>query len=196
MDIEKKDNIEWVDSPDSKEELDSLAWAIDKKKKLDEESEQEEMKKQEEFERQKERMKSDLDIEWFKFDLEKLKVMVEQWALTKSTYELIKNWEIVQDEQVKEIFEKIDQIENIENIDQILPKGLRVTKEEYISALKSEEYKKALLEKINQALDFLFHSSRADNSFWLDLFSFIYTLFNKNLQIVHDHNIDMKRNLK
>jgi len=54
----------------------------------------------------------------------------------------------------------MDEIEEIQNIDDILPKRLRTFKEEYLKALEDTVFRQDILKKLDDSLDYLYHSSR------------------------------------
>jgi hypothetical protein len=60
------------------------------------------------------------------------------------------------------MLDKIDEIEDLKDIDKILPKNLRLTKEEYLIALKNKNARVKILIKINNSLDYIYNSTHVD----------------------------------
>lgn len=58
-------------------------------------------------------------------------------------------------EEIQEIFDKINEIEEVKNVDKILPKNLRLTREEYENALDDDIARAAAISKLNSALEFM-----------------------------------------
>ena len=58
--------------------------------------------------------------------------------------------------EIGEVLKKIDEISNTDKIDKILPKEMRVSKEEYLNALEDSVERDNLIEKLNGALDHLY----------------------------------------
>lgn len=167
---------------------------LDKRRK--EKLEEDKIKEKEEKANRLKSFESDMESVDAQFDLGKLKVLVEQWILTKTVFESIKNWGILDDEEIREIFEKIDCIENIKDIDNMLPKLLRISKEEYIAARNDENSRQSALQKIDNALTHLYHYSHPWSWFGFDLFSSLYMMFDKNLRVVQENTIDIKYSLE
>jgi hypothetical protein len=64
---------------------------------------------------------------------------------------------ILDSQDIKIIFDKIDEIEFIENIESILPKQLRITKEEYLIALKDPNKRIDLIKKLDNTLEHIYN---------------------------------------
>lgn len=87
-----------------------------------------------------------------------LKSMVERDLIAVSTAEAIVSGEGLDSEVIEEIFQKIDEIEGTHDIDKILPLDLRITKDEYLIAMKDSEARKDALVKIDAALSYIYAS--------------------------------------
>lgn len=131
-----------------------------------------------------------------KFDLEKLKFLIMNWFLDEQLAKDLIEWNSIESDELNEVFIKLDSIEEIKWIEKILPKDLRITKEEYLSALSNDEYRKLVLNKIDDALTYLYQSINWDGSVLFNLFAWVLYFLNKNLQIVQENYIDLKNNLK
>ncbi|MCK9272693.1 hypothetical protein M0P65_04055 [Candidatus Gracilibacteria bacterium] len=137
-----------------------------------------------------------------KIDKEKkltyLKSLVERGLINITTAEHIVEGEALDNVQIKEIFEKIDEIEEIQNIESILPKYLRISKEDYIKALEDSIFRKEILKKLDNSLLYLYNSS---NKFPLGIINFFSGLMRsldknqKNTVKVQENTIDIKRSL-
>ena len=137
-----------------------------------------------------------------KIDKEKkltyLKSLVERWLINITTAEHIVEWQTLDNAQIKEIFEKIDEIDEIQNIDHILPRHLRISKDEYIRALEDGVFRKEVLKKLDDSLVFLYNSSKKISSWIMTFFSsLIHSLDHsqKNTIKVQENTIDIKRSL-
>lgn len=131
-----------------------------------------------------------------KFDLEKLKILIMNWFLDEKLARDLIEWNSVESSEINEIFKKLEAIEEIKWIEKILPKELRISKEDYLSALVSNEYREIVLHKIDDALTYLYNSINGDGSILFNLFTWVLYFLNKNLQIVQENYIDLKNNLK
>ncbi|MEI8091888.1 MAG: hypothetical protein WCG98_06850 [bacterium] len=68
--------------------------------------------------------------------------------------------DIMKSLDVQKIFEKIEEIEQQKDVDKILPKAMRVTKEEYLQALKDPTKKAQVLQKFDQCLNLIYTNIR------------------------------------
>lgn len=130
-----------------------------------------------------------------KKELEFLKSLIERGLLWVHAAEIIANTEWLESEQIAEIFEKIDAIEAVPRIESILPVHLRLTKEEYAEALNNEAARTHALTKLDQALQHLYESSHPDHFSPASLFFSALMMLNKNLVLVQENTIDIKRSL-
>lgn len=140
-----------------------------------------------ESEREKEELESNMDeILW----------LVEKWIISKETAKNIVDWKEIDEDIVKEIFEKIDEMEDVKDIDNILPKELRISKDEYIKAMTDDIFRVQTITKIDSALALIAQKITPDSAMWLNLFSGFLTVLDKNLIKVQENTIDVKDSLK
>lgn len=128
-----------------------------------------------------------------------LRSMVERWLIKLSTVEQIIIWEKLTSEEIKEIFDKIDEIEEIKDIDEILPKNLRITKDEYMRALDDIQFIQKIILRIDSSLSYLFQSNKPFASWIMSLFSWlIHSLDHSqdNLIKIQENTIDIKLSLR
>lgn len=146
----------------------------------------------------------DMEKKKLKFDLQNLKELVEQWVVDKSLFESIKKDSILSNDEfqdvvdsvdMKEVFEKLNEIENFEDIDSIVPKELRVSKDEYMQALKDPEKKKDVLAKFDKSLDIVANNFRGVAPFKRSVFTSYVWLLSKNMIDLQWKIIDIKRTL-
>lgn len=158
-----------------------------------EKDQKEELTRSLEFKSVKERLFHDLDQ---KKQLQFLKSLVERGLLGVHTAELIAADEALDTKEIEEIFEKIDTIDAVRNIDRIIPVELRLTKEEYVAALENPADRTNAITKLEQALRFIAdtHSPRSSSP-TSTVYSF-FSILDKNLRIVQENTIDIKRSLE
>lgn len=168
-------------------------WFMEEEKKRKEQKQLNETKDKDEQLKEIEKISH---LSKIKLDLEKLKELIINWVIEPNFVKDLLKWEAVDDLEIEKIFEKIDEIENIKNIDKLLPPNLRLSKEEYISAINNLNQRIAILSKIDQALIYLYQQNSSHNIWWFDMFAGIMYLLNKNLQIVQWNYIDIKTNLE
>lgn len=131
--------------------------------------------------------------------LSKLKEAIQDGKIDVSAVEFAKDiWQdgIIDSEEISEILTKIDQINDNPKITRYLPEELRITKEEYLQALKDEEKKHILLLKVDDAL---WHLALQVWNGWrlgLNIFASLSLLLDKNLVLIQENHIDIKRNLE
>jgi len=122
-----------------------------------------------EFEKTQKRIRERIKT---KEEIDRLRDLVESWIITKERANLILSWENLNTLEIKEIIEKIDELSAIDFEKKILPRGFKITKEEYLEAITNFEKKKILLGKIDEALDYIYK-----NMWWgwliFSLFSFL-----------------------
>jgi len=148
-----------------------------------------------EFSKEKKKLLEKIDKEK---KLTYLKSLVERGLINITTAEHIVEWGTLDNVQIKEIFEKIDEIDEIQNIDHILPKKLRISKDDYIKALEDTTFRKQILVKLDNALIYLFNSSNKSPFWIMNFFSWlIHSLDNshKNTIKIQENTIDIKRSL-
>lgn len=172
-------------------------WALkeeeNKKRKLTEKEKKQELKKQAEFKKTKEKISTQIDTEC---NLDKLKDLIDQWIITQEVAEKVVNNENIDEETIKEIFEKIDQMEDIKDISKYIPDELRITKEDYSKALTDDIFRVQMLTKLDSALIIIANQVVPDSSMWLNLFWWFLSVLDKNLILVQENTIDVKENLR
>lgn len=153
----------------------------------------EEEKKQIDFKKQKEKIELEINSE---IQLDNLKELVSKWLITNETAKKILVWEEISNDEIKEVFEKINQIEEIKDVDKYLPKEYRITQEQYFKAINDDIYRVKILTKLDFALNILVKQIIPDSSSWLNLFSSIIWILDKNLILIQENTIDIKTWLK
>lgn len=132
-------------------------------------------------------------------NLFELKQMLDKWILDDKTEDLVEDiidFNVISQEEIDDIFKKIDEIESTKDIDNILPKDLRITKDEYKKALKDKIARKIALNKINNALSIIVRKINPKFGIWLNImWWFLYTI-DKKLVSIQENNIDVKNSLK
>lgn len=171
-----------------------------KKRKNQEEEQLLERDRNDKFKEMEKRIKlSDI-----KLDLEKLKVLIEEWLIDPNVLQSIDKWleldeksiqQIISGIDIHEIFDKIEEIEDVKWIDDILPKHLRVNKQEYLMAFDSNEQRINLLIKIDDALTHLYMNSTRAASWHIRLFTSFMHLLDRKLIFVQENMISIKRSL-
>lgn len=132
-------------------------------------------------------------------ELNQLKSLLDNWNLDSSTQNLIEkviDSDIIWEEEIQEIFEKIDEIENNNEVSTYLPEEYRITKDEYIKSLTDDIVRTKILVKLNTALTILSNYAVPDSSMWLNLFSGFIAVLDKNLIKIQENNIDIKNSLE
>lgn len=141
--------------------LEKLPYGFEQNNRLSEEERKLEVARNLEFSKEKkvllEKIEKDKKLAY-------LRSLVERGLIRPSTVEHIISGTELQNEEIREIFEKIDEIEEVSGIDEILPLPLRVTKEEYVSALEDALIREQVLVKLNHALDHLYQMSGQQNA--------------------------------
>ena len=148
------------------------SWALNetenKKKKLSEEKLAEANKKILEYKKIKEKISISMESDE---KLATFKDLISEWIITIETAEKIAKWENIDDDVIKEMFEKIDLIKNAKNIDKYLPEDLRISKEDYIRALTDDIFRVQTITKLDTALTILANHISPNSSMWINLFS-------------------------
>ncbi len=161
-------------------------------KELIQEEKELEEKKSLEFKLQKEKISIEIEAEQEMFQL---KEMVDSWFISWDIANKILAWEEITNDEIKEIFDKIDEIEDIKNIDNYLPRNLRITRDEYLKAIKDRVFREQTITKLNTSLVLLSNKINPDSAVWLNLFSWFITVLDKNLIKVQENTIDIKNGL-
>lgn len=150
-------------------------------------------KKQVEFLKTKEKISLQVELD---NELLKLKDLVSSWKIDKNTIEKITKWELIEDSVLEEIFDKIDEIEDIKEIDKYLPKDLRITKEEYKTAMTDDIQRIQTLTKLNTSLTLLANQIIPVWTGTINLFSGFLLVLDKNLKKIQENTIDIRDNLQ
>lgn len=122
--------------------------------------------------------------------------LVEKWIISEETAKQITEWSEIDEESIKEIFEKIEEMEDLKDIDQYIPDDLRITKEDYSKALIDDVFRVQILTKLDTALTLITNQINPDSVMGLNLFSGFLTVLDKNLILVQENTIDVKDSLK
>jgi hypothetical protein len=146
----------------------SIEWWIfneseKKKKEISEKQLKDWIKKQVEFKKTKEKIWVEIETEDNIFHLKEL---IDKWIITQKTAEKIIEWEHIDSESVKEIFEKINELEDIKNIDKYVPKELRITHDEYSRALHDDIFRIQIITKLDSALTLIAEQISPDSAIW------------------------------
>lgn len=141
----------------------------------------------------------DKEVLFAKIDQQKqlsfLKSLIERGLIGVETAKLMLTTGEINGPEIELIFDKIAEIENIDTIDKILPAHLRLTKDEYIAAIADPKARAPALATLDVALQYLFESTNSQVHSPLDFFYSFFTMLNKNLVIVQENTIDIKRSL-
>lgn len=172
--------------------------------KEDEKKKKEKSEKEKTFERKRKielskKIEISKNCEKSEKELNKLKNLLDNWKLDSSTQDLIEkvmDSDIIWEEEIKQIFEKIDEIENNNDVSTYLPEESRITKDEYIQSLTDDIVRTKILVKLNTALTILANYISPDSSMWLNLFSGFIAVLDKNLIKIQENNIDIKKSLE
>lgn len=167
-----------------------------------EKKEKKDKKKQQEKRDSKEYSKR-LEKNKLKLDLQQLKELVEQWIVDKQLFESIKKdnqispeefQEVINDVDIRALFEKLDEIEKFEDIDNILPPNTRVSKQEYLAALHDPTQRDQVMAKFNASLNIIFTNYKWSIS-KRNMFSRYVGLLNESLIPLQENIIDLKNSL-
>ena len=132
-----------------------------KLEKLTEAEQKEEIRRTLEHRKEKEKLMGHLEKEK---KLSFLKSLVERGLIQVDTAERMIDGAELDNEAIAGIFEKLDEIESTHDIDRIFPREFRVSKDEYLRALRDDSARKELLVKIDGSLVFI-HDSLHPHAF-------------------------------
>lgn len=130
-----------------------------------------------------------------KEELDMLKDLVSAWFISKQSVENIMSWEILSHGEIHEMLEKIQSLQELNKNNKILPKWFMISSEEYLEALWNFEKKKALLQKIDMALDTMYLNigwSGISSPFWVLSYNL---LLSKTTQQIQWNLIDIKNDI-
>ena len=167
-----------------------------KKKILSEKDKTFEKKKKIDISKNKEKAEKHEQSEKALFELKNLLDNNNLDSNTKDIIEKVINSDIITEEEIKEIFEKIDEIEDNDEVSKYLPKDFRITKEEYKKSINDDIIRVQTLTKLNTALTILSNHINPDSSMWMNLFSGFIAVLDKNLIRIQENNIDIKNSLE
>lgn len=136
-----------------------------------------------------------LIVSKIKVDINELKSLIIEWYIDINQIDNVLSWDSLENNDILTIFSKIEEVEELLNIDKILPKEYRITKTDYLSALKDKNDRDNTISKIEQALLYLHQSYDGGDSLGLSLFKMYFFVLNKNLVLVQENYIDIKNNL-
>ncbi len=148
------------------------------------------------FQKRKEKLRQQIETN---NELTRLRDLLESWDLSIEDFYIIEdivNHIEIDEFAVSKIFEKIDEIGNNPKIDLYLPLKLRITKEEYLQALKDTQKRDDLLKKIDKVLWVLAQHISSANWDRLGIFSSFLWLLDRNLVIIQENTIDIKNSLQ
>lgn len=148
----------------------------------------------------KENKKKEIDIhEKAEDNLFELKQMVDKWIFDKKTEELVEdivNIDSISQSEIEEIFDKIDEIESTKDIDEILPKELRITKNDYKKSLIDDNYRTETIQKLNSSLSIIVNRIAPKWWVWMHIFWWFLLGLDKKLVKIQENSIDIKNSLK
>jgi len=166
---------------------------IDKTKKKESEINKEKLEK---VKKQKEKIEVQEQAE---SNLYELKNMLDKWVLDDKTEDLVEDivdFDLISQKEIEEIFDKIDEIESTKDIDHILPKTLRITKEDYKNSLSNDDIRKKTIQKLNSALSIIVRKINPNSWVGISIFWWFLYAIDKKLVKVQENNIDIKNSLK
>lgn len=95
---------------------------------------------------------------------------------------------------VAETLEAIELVENLPNVDSFLPRDLRLTREEFLSAVRSPDARADALAKVDAALSHL-QDQQWGGPFSLRAILGIFTAMGRSLTAAQEAQVDVKRDL-
>jgi hypothetical protein len=180
----------------SKEEYEKFG-QVDKEKKQREISEidkKHEIARTLEYQKDKEKLIARIEKDK---NLSFLKSLIERGLIETSTVQNVIDDATLDEKALAEIFSKLDEIEATHQVDMIFPKTYRISKEEYIQALKDPTSRTQILTKLETSLVFIYDSLHPNATMGiLDFFSGFMHILDKNLIKIQEHTIDIKRSLE
>ncbi len=132
-------------------------------------------------------------------ELCELRELLWEWAFsTKDTQVIQKiiDSDTISQEQIVEIFDILDTMKTVCEETDIIPTDFQVTKEDYIKALTDSEVRSKVLTTVDKALVFISQKITTDSWQSVNLFSWMLAVLDKNLILVQEWNIDVKRSLQ
>lgn len=148
---------------------------------------------------------TDISVEffWIKKDLIYLKELLMDWVIDEKTFEdLASKKDVVSVEGVdlKKLIEKIEELEKNPAVEKLLPKNYLITAKEYLLSIKDPSKKTILLQKISDALSFMYNQRVWRDKLIIKRFAIFTTLLHKSISNVlmddiHDTYIDVQDSL-
>jgi hypothetical protein len=176
----------WIHKEDSDKKIEKTKKL---KKDLDKKSLENQKKKKEEVE----------ILEKAEDNLFELQEMLDDWVLDYKTEDLVEDiveFDFISQSEIDEIFDKIDEIENSKDIDNVIPKDLRITKEDYKKSLKDDEYRLQTIQKVNSALWIIVRKINPKSWVWINIMGWFLYALDKKLVKIQWNQIDLKNSLK
>ncbi len=166
------------------------------KKSLERKKKTESKKQQEQNEIVEKKKRKKIETEE---NLSKLKEMIRDGDMDTSAVNFIKDIArdgVIDSEEIQDILWKIDAIHTNPEVSRYLPEELRITRDEYLQALKDEEKKQIVLWKVENALWHLANQVSSGRKIGFNIFATMALILNKNLVVIQENHIDIKRNLQ
>jgi hypothetical protein len=129
--------------------------------------------------------------------LDFLKAAIKDKKITVSDVRaIVENTEELPDSEIAKIFSCIDEIENIVDIDTFLPQDFRVSKSEYQQALSDPEKRSQTVAKLTHTLAYIATSIAPNSGTPSSIFISLFARLDKNLILIQEHTIDIRRSLQ
>ncbi|MDR3168216.1 MAG: hypothetical protein LBU27_00160 [Candidatus Peribacteria bacterium] len=134
-----------------------------------------------------------------KLEVQELKYLVETGAIDKQTFETIVEDGIITDKEFEEVLSKLDiqklfeKLEEIEKADEehLIPKVLKVNKQEYLQAFQSPQKREEVLQKFDDALNIICNTMHGGQTMHGNLFSTSTYMLSQKLIPVQENIIDL-----
>lgn len=197
MSIEEIEKMDiWYNPEYQKEDLNKLRknfiMATEAKSNTEEEEELEEEEAQDILLRN---FETTMELKYTKIDLKKLKLLLQEWIITQSNIDTIIQEEMLKRSDIEDIFSQIDKIAKFKKTKKGLPDELMMKKWDYLDALTDLKARLASIEKLREALIFLRETYRHDQWFLYLIYN-IYTIFERNLQLIQEDFINTDSSLQ
>lgn len=175
------------------------AGKFDKEKKEKKLLEQEKNLQMEKIVRQQEQQEKTRKIEETDTQLFHLKEALENHQVDDATLqkiEKISDDNTIDPEEMKEILSMIEDLHEDESQKKYIPDDLRVTIDEYVLALSEPQQRKKTLIKLDTVLGILVQYISPGSGRGINLVGGLTLLLDKNLIVVQETHIDIKRSLQ
>ena len=157
--------------------------------------EEEELEEEEEQDMLLRNFETTMELKYTKIDLKKLQVLLQKWVLTQDNIDAIIQKEMLKRSDIEDIFAQIDKIVKLKSRKKGLPDELMMKKWDYLKALSDLKVRLASIEKLREALIYLRENHRHDQWFLYLIYN-IYTIFERNLQLIQDDFIKTDSSLQ